>query len=186
MRRIESVFLAGPDRFAPEAESVALRQQRLCERAGFAAVFAPAAEPDVEAGELQARALYAESIARLRRADALIANLTPWRGPGCEPATAYLTGFAAALGKPVFAYMNVADEADADHRERVESRIGAMLDADGVLRDPDGAEIEDMGLPEAALLWAEARRFVVIVTPSPLEDLTGLELSLEGLRLYAD
>ena len=43
-----------------------------------------------------------------------------------------------------------------------------------------------MGLPEAAILWAEARRFIVIVTQEPLADVTGLELCLEALRLYAD
>ena len=52
--------------------------------------------------------------------------------------------------------------------------------------DPDGARIEDLGLPETALLWAEARRFLVIITDSPMEDVTGLELCLEALRLYAD
>ena len=185
MRKIERVFLAGPDRFAPEAEGLRLRQERLCEAADFVPVFAPDPDPASEPGELQARALYAETIARLRGADALIANLSPWRGPGAEPATSYLTGFAAALDKPVFAYMNVADEAEADHQTRVDAYLGAVLAGDGAWRDPDGAEIEDMGLPEAALLWAEARRFVVIVTPEPLGDLKGLEVSLEGLRLYA-
>ena len=116
----------------------------------------------------------------------MIANLTPWRGPGCDPAAAYMAGFAAALGKPVFAYMNLADEDEADHRDRVEAYIGAVLDEEGRWRDPDGAEIEDLGLPEASLLWAEARRFYVVVTPQPLEELSGLELCLEALRLYAD
>lgn len=185
MRKIERVFLAGPDRFAPEAQALRLRQEQLCEAADFIPVFAPDADPASEMGELQARALYAETVARLRTADALIANLSPWRGPGAEPATAYLTGFAAALDKPVFAYMNVTDEAEADHQARVDAYLGAVLADDGRWRDPDGAEIEDLGLPEAALLWAEARRFVVIVTPEPLSDLTGLEVGLEGLRLYA-
>ena len=36
------------------------------------------------------------------------------------------------------------------------------------------------------MLWAEARRLYVIVTEDPLGDLTGLQLCLEALRLYAD
>lgn len=186
MRKIERVFLAGPDRFAPDASFVEARQRQLCVEAGFKAVLPPGPDPAEEAGELQARSLYAETIARLRGADALIANLTPWRGPNCDPGAAFLAGFASALAKPVFAYMNLADEGEADHRDRVEAHLGAVIDETGVWRDPDGAEIEDMGLPETALLWAEARRFMVIVTPEPLGDVTGLELSLEALRLYAD
>lgn len=186
MRKIERVFLAGPDRFSPDAAFVEARQKALCEEAGLVAVAAPEPDTAAEAGELQARAHYAETISRLRGADAVIANLTPWRGPGADPATAFLAGFGAALGKPLFAYMNIADESEADHRDRVEAHLGAVLDEDGVWRDPDGAEIEDLGLPEAALLWAEARRFMVIVTPEPLADVTGLELCLQALALYAD
>ncbi|CAN5144657.1 nucleoside 2-deoxyribosyltransferase [soil metagenome] len=186
MRKLERVFLAGPDRFAPEAAFVQARQKALCEAAGLTAVMPPEAGEIGDDGELHARAFFVETIARLRSADALIANFTPWRGPGAEPATAYLAGFAGALGKPVVAYMNVLDEAEADHRDRVEGHLGAVLDEQGVWRDPDGARIEDLGLPEAALLWAEARRFMVIVTDEPMEDVTGLELCLDALRLYAD
>ena len=35
------------------------------------------------------------------------------------------------------------------------------------------------------MLWAEARRFFVVVTPDPIGDLTGLKLALEAVRLYA-
>ena len=71
-----------------------------------------------------AREIYADSIARLRQCDAVVANLTPWRGPGADPGTAFEVGFAAALGKPVLAYLNVADEDEADHRARVEALFG--------------------------------------------------------------
>ena len=111
--------------------------------------------------------------------------LLPWRGPNCDPATAFAAGFMAALGKPVFAYLNVEDEDDADHRERVERLLGAQPDDTGVWRDMDGAEVEDFGLPESLMLWVEARRFFVIVTPDPMAELAGLELSLEAVRLYA-
>jgi hypothetical protein len=36
------------------------------------------------------------------------------------------------------------------------------------------------------MLWAEARRFYVIVTPDVHGDLTGLELCLDAVRLYSD
>ena len=187
MRKLQRVFLAGPDRFTPAAAFVQARRKAVCEAAGFVPVLPPEpAEIGDDDGELHARAFFAETIGRLRGADALIANLTPWRGPGADPETAYLAGFAGALGKPVMAYMNILDEAEADHRDRVEGHLGAVLDEQGVWRDPDGARIEDLGLPEAALLWAEARRFMVIVTDEPMEDVTGLELCLEALRLYAD
>lgn len=186
MRRIASIYLAGPDAWFPDAEEHDLRKRALCQSAGFRAITPLDNRPsETERSEVMARELYADTAQRLRAADALIANLTPWRGPTCDPATAFATGFMAALGKPVFAYMNVTDEDDADHRERVSRYLGAHPDDAGVWRDMDGAEVEDFGLPESLMLWVEARRFFVIVTSEPLTELAGLELALEAVRLYA-
>ncbi len=187
MRRIASLYLAGPDPWFPDAEAHDLRRRALCEAAGFRAVTPLDNAPhETEPSEVMARELYAETAQRLRQADALIANLTPWRGPNCDPGAAFAAGFASALGKPVFAYLNVADDLEADHRERVERIMGGQPDAAGVWRDDLGCEIEDFGLPEAVVLWAEARRFFVIVTPDPLTELAGLELALEAVRQYAE
>jgi nucleoside 2-deoxyribosyltransferase len=187
MRRIETIFLAGPDLWYPDGAEILARKRALCEGAGFAAAAARGSGlVETEPSEAMAREIYAGVLERLRAADALIANLTPWRGPGADPGTAFEAGFAAALGKPVFAYLNVADAEEAEYRTRVEMLLGASEDADGRLRDGEGFEVEDFSLPENLMLWAEARRFYVIVTPDPEGDLTGLELCLEAVRLYSD
>lgn len=186
MRRLASIYLAGPDPWFPEPEAHDLKKRALCQSAGFRALTPLDNQPmESERSEVMARELYADTAQRLRQADALIANLTPWRGADCEPATAFACGFMAALGKPVFAYMNVAEEAEADYRERVDRAFGATPDEAGVWRDMEGAEIEDFGLPESLMLWVEARRFFVIVTPEPMLELAGLELALEAVRAYA-
>ena len=187
MRRLTTVYLAGPDVHYPDADDLIARKRLICVSGE---VEARLAGDDVtlsgRAGELQARETYAGALANLRACDAVIANLTPWRGPGCDPATAFEVGFASALGKPVLAYLNLDDEADAEYRARVEAWIGATPDAKGVWRDANGCSVEDLDLPESALLWAEARRLFVIVTPDPYGELTGLELCLQALREYAE
>jgi nucleoside 2-deoxyribosyltransferase len=186
MRRIETIFLAGPDLWLPDAADLLARKRAVCEAAGFTAVTGrDAALVETEPSEALAREIYAGVLERLRGADAVIANLSPWRGPGADPGTAFELGFAAALGKPVFAYLNVETEFEAEYRSRVEARLGAAEDGER-WRDPEGAEIEDFALPETLMLWAEARRFFVIVTPDPQADLTGVELCLDAVRLYAD
>ncbi len=185
--RIATLYLCGPDLWLPDGEGLIARKRSLCEAAGFKVLTARDGErQEIEPSEAMARELYAGALANLRQADAVIANLTAWRGPGCDAAAAFEAGFASALAKPVFAYLNVADEEDADYRGRVEALLGAGPDEGGVWRDVEGAEIEDFGLPETLMLWAEARRFYVIVTPDTPYDLTGLELCLEALKLYAD
>lgn len=187
MRRISSLYLAGPDVFFPDADAHALKKRELCERAGFVGVTQlDGVLVETEPSEAMAREIYADCVSRLRLCDALVANLTPLRGPHCDPGTAFECGFAAGLGKPVFAYLNVEEEEDADLRDRVGAMIGSALDEEERWRDSLGLLIEDFGLPENLMLWAEARRFYVVVTPDPLLDLTGLELCLDAVRLYAE
>lgn len=186
MRRISTIYLAGPDLWFPDAHGHDARRKALCESAGFTGVSPlDAVVSDTEASELLAREVYAETASRIRKADTLIANLTPWRGPGADAATAFAAGFASGLGKPVFAYMNLTGEEEGDYRGRVEMLLGAAPDGEGIWRDGWDCEVEDFGLPETMMLWAEARRFFVIVTHDPINELTGLELALEAVREYA-
>jgi len=185
MARTQTVYLAGPDPWVPDADAVLARKRRLVAAAGLEVLYGrPAAEVGAERDEASARRIYADALQRLRQADVIIANLTPWRGVGCEPGAAFEAGFAAALGKPIFAYMNVRSDQEAELLGRIDRHGGAQLGPDGRWRDFEGAEIEDFGLPETVLLWAQARRFFVIVTDEPLSDCSGLDLCLRALRLY--
>ena len=186
MKRIGSLYLAGPDACYPDAQGLAERKRALCEAAGLEALQPLASDLiESEPSEAMAREIYANAMSLLRRADAVIANLTPWRGPGADPGTAFEAGVASGLGKPLFAYMNIPDAEQAEHRHRVLTWIGGRPDDDGRWVDADDCEIEDFGLPENLMLWAEARRLYVIVTPDPYEDLTGLDLCLDAVKLYA-
>ena len=187
MPRIRSVYLSGPAAHHPDADAVSAEMALLCEAAGFQALISPmdllTERPPSEA---MAREIYAARIAQLRRADAAVLDVSPFRGPHCDPAAAFEAGFLAGLGRPVFGYMNVPTEEEAELCARVEAYVGAERDADGVWRDVPGAPIEDFGLPESLMLWAELRRLYVIVTPLLQTDLTGLQLCLDAVKLYSD
>lgn len=186
MRRISSVYLAGPEIWLPGAAEHAAEQRAFCELAGFVGLTPASISVSSTGSEIAARELYLERVGLMRKADGAIVNLTPWRGVSAEPGAAFEAGFLSALGKPVFAYLNVADEGEAEYRDRVEAFVGAQPDEKGVWLDGDGCILEDFGLPETLMLWSEARRLFVVVTPDPLHDLTGLQLCLEAMRLYAD
>jgi nucleoside 2-deoxyribosyltransferase len=187
MRRITSLYIGGPDPTFPEASAHQEKKRALCSARGFVGVFpGDSVLVETEPSEAMAREIYADRVQRLRLADAAVLNLTPWRGPSCSVSTAFEAGFMAALGKPVFAYMNVQDEADAELRARVEQDLGLQLDRRGVWRDGYGGEVEDFGLPEELMLWAEARRLFVVVSPDVYGDLTGFEMCLDAVKLYSD
>ncbi len=187
MRPVRSIYLAVPVAPPDQAQALAEEARALCEAAGFTVVGLDADPPtETTASEVMAREIYAHRVAEMRQADAAIVNLTPFRGPHCDPAVAFEAGFFSGMGKPVFAYMNLASEEEVELRARVEAYVGAERGADGIWRDDLGAPIEDYGLPESLILWAEARRLYMIVTPDPELEMAGLQLCLDALKLYAD
>lgn len=187
MRRITSLYIGGPDLAFPGGEALLTSKRALCEAAGFVPVVSTdSILVETSASEAMAREIYADRVSRMRLADAAIINLTAWRGPSCDPSAAFEVGFLGALNKPVFAYMNAPSEAEAELRVRIEDQIGGEADRKGRLVDGYGVEIEDYGLPESLLVWAETRRLYVIVTPDLFGDLSGFELCLEAVQLYAE
>jgi nucleoside 2-deoxyribosyltransferase len=102
------VYLAGPEVFLRNAVEVGAAKIELCARYGLAGKYPLDAQLDV--GELTV-AERAYEIARanerlIGECDAVIANLTPFRGPGMDTGTAYEVGFMRGKGKPVFGYSN--------------------------------------------------------------------------------
>lgn len=136
---VRQIYLAGPDVFLPDAIAIGERKKALCARYGFRGLFPFDNEVGEPApGERIDRAIYRENVAMIRRADAVIVNLTPFRGPSADVGSVFELGLAAGLGKVVCGYTNVA----SDLRHRI---ADASRDARGAWRDPDGLAVEDFG-----------------------------------------
>ena len=56
----------------------------------------------------EARRIALRNEAHIAGAAALIANLTPFRGPSADAGTIYELGYMRALGRPVFGWSNAA------------------------------------------------------------------------------
>jgi nucleoside 2-deoxyribosyltransferase len=145
-----TIYLAGPEVFLPNAVEIGAAKKAICARHGLIGVFPLDNVLDLsglsppEAG----RAIFRANVALMRTADAVIANLTPFRGPGCDPGTAFEVGFMHALGKPVFAYANTAQ----GHAARVAAFCETTRRADGRLIDAEGLEVENFGLVDNLML----------------------------------
>jgi len=142
-------YLAGPDVFFPDPHGWAARRAAICRAHGLDPVspFDPVEEPAGWATLPEAARIARRNEAHIRSAGAVIANLTPFRGPSADVGTVYETGFARALGLPVFAYSTVATP--------LAERTGPGL------RDVDGLEIENFGLPENLMIACAVDVFVV-------------------------
>ncbi len=167
------VYLAGPDVFLPDAELWAERRKVICARHGLIAVTPLDDRPDLPAAwaalpEWQRIALRNEL--HMRSADALIANLTPFRGPSADVGTAYELGFMRALGGSVFGYSTTAVPFTQRSRDFSASRGGAIAGAGDAWRDADGMLIEQFGLTdnlmlEAAIVGSVGRLIIEEIAP---------------------
>jgi nucleoside 2-deoxyribosyltransferase len=142
------VYLAGPEVFLPNAREVGAEKCRIAAEAGFKGVC-----PLDNALDLfglgkaeQARRISLANEGLMRSCDALIANLTPFRGASMDAGTAFEVGFMRALGRPVAGYTNAPD----DYLARAKLvRTGPALPFDA---DHPHVAIEDFGLAENLMI----------------------------------
>jgi nucleoside 2-deoxyribosyltransferase len=127
------VYLAGPDVFLPDAVEAGRRKVELCSRYGLTGLYPLDNAVDLAARDASLR-IFRGNEAMMNEADAIIANLTPFRGPGADAGTVYELGYMAARGKLCLGYSN--DPTSYADRVRnfitVTSRNGHLVDAEGL------------------------------------------------------
>lgn len=148
---MKSIYLAGPDVFLPEFETLIAEKARLVQNCGFIPLYAGViAYPQLPDRRRSGLVISAINELLMRGADAIIANLTPFRGLAADSGTVYELGFMAALGRPVFAYTN----SKHDHHTRIKQYYGANISRDdvGQLRAADGTMIEDHDMTDNLMI----------------------------------
>jgi len=142
------LYLAGPDVFRPDAAAWAEQARTRCAAAGHQALI------PLDGVETTAAGIYQANIALIRSADAVLANLDPFRGAEPDSGTCVEVGFALALGKPVIGYLS-RDESTTARVARLQGH--ALPLRDGRPLDADGLFVEDFGLPLNLMLAVPAR-----------------------------
>lgn len=140
------IYLAGPDVFYPDASAFGEAKQALCQAHGFKGLFPLDSSLDlsslspVNAGV----AIYQANLALMQQADLIIANMTPFRGPGMDGGTAFEMGFMAAQHKPVYAYT-------------LDTRLYAQrCSSSSAPRDDQGLLIERFDMEDNLMMCASA------------------------------
>ncbi|SHL72096.1 nucleoside 2-deoxyribosyltransferase [Phytopseudomonas punonensis] len=135
------IYLAGFDVFRPDAIAQGGYLKRLCREQGMLGLYPFDNEVDqgLAPGERAAQ-ICQLNLAMIRDADAVLANLNPFRGFEPDSGTAFEVGAAVALGKPVWAYF------------QHQGSMRQWLPGDEAGRDAEGYFIEDFGLPRNLML----------------------------------
>jgi nucleoside 2-deoxyribosyltransferase len=140
------IYLAGPDVFLPDAVEMGRRKRELCERYGFIALFPLDNTVDIAAANAS-KLIFEGNRAMMDQADAVIANLTPFRGPSADAGTVYELGYMAGRDKLCLGYCNEP----LHYRDRV-TRTQPLSRVDGVLFDGSGLVVEDFGLVDNLMI----------------------------------
>ena len=143
---LPKIYLAGPEVFLADPIGAGASLKVLCTTHGAVGLFPMDNElsPLHENGSVaQAAFIRAANMDLIKASDAIIANMTPFRGPSMDVGTAYEMGAAAALGKVVVGYTS-------DRRSFV-AKVGGTRGEDGMLRDEEGWAVEEFGKGEHAL-----------------------------------
>ncbi len=140
------IYLAGPDVFLPDAVDIGRRKAELCKRHGLIGLYPldDAIEPAAKDASLR---IFRGNEAMMIEADAIIANLTPFRGPGADPGTVYELGYMAGRGKLCLGYSN--DPSLYADRVREFTDVKSH---DGRLVDALGLTVEDFGLTDNLMM----------------------------------
>src|SRR5215469_7924159 len=127
-----NIYLAGPDVFLPDAANIGRRKIEICARYGLIGRYPLDNPVDLTAADASLR-IYRGLEAMMDECSAIIANLTPFRGPGADPGTVYELGYMAARGKFCLGYANdPAFYVDRVRRfTKVEPHDGRLIDAEG-------------------------------------------------------
>lgn len=167
------LYLAGPEVFLPDAVAIGSAKKALCAAHGIEGVF-PLDPPLADGADW--RAIHARCEELLRGCDALLANLSPFRGVGADPGTVFEMGLMRGLGRPVHGYLAT----ELALRERVACREEA-----GAWRDAEGLLVEDFGLGENLMLEgavaASGGVMVRMEAADPWRDLAPFEEALRRL-----
>lgn len=178
------VYLAGPEVFLPDPVEAGRIKCAVASEYGLEGVYPLDATLPLDglAKLAQATLISASNEDLMRSCDALIANLTPFRGASADAGTAFEVGFMRALGRPVLGYSNTpldyVPRADA-----VRALPRLCFDSDA----PDVA-IEDFDLAENLMIeiaiQASGSRLIRHQAPAGAEmtDLTAFALCLQEAR----
>jgi nucleoside 2-deoxyribosyltransferase len=174
------IYLAGPDVFLPDAIEIGRKKVAICARHGLTGLYPL---DNVVARETTAASMqiFRANEAMMGEADAIIANLTPFRGPGADPGTAYELGAMAARRKLCLGYSNDP----AIYADRVR-RFTEVTARNGQLIDADGLSVEDFGLNDnLMMIHALDLRGCPLVTPRHKpddiwHDLTAFEICVRA------
>jgi nucleoside 2-deoxyribosyltransferase len=144
------VYLAGPSVFYPDVASLSAQLKAACCKLGMEPLYP--LDNDIQQEHLtpveMAQAIAQANIQMIQEADAIIADISCFRGTAMDVGTAFEIGMAVQRAIPVISY---TDAPRPDYLTRVKAADTHVRQEQGVWMDAVGM-IEDFGLQENLMI----------------------------------
>lgn len=135
------IYIAGPDVFEQDSIEIGQKYSDLCKKYAHEGLYPLDNIVDFkQAKQKIAQDIFHANIKLIKEADIVIANLNPFRGKEADSGTVWECGFASALGKKVYGYME-------NTSAYIENFDEVSTLADGLYADSNGKIIEDFNYP---------------------------------------
>ena len=161
---VQKVYMAGPDIFRVAWPDMARKIVSACESWGFEALLPIPANQTLDRPGVsgitvpgktkEADVCFESCLDMIRSCDAMVANITPFRGDEPDSGTVFEIATAYALGKPVVAYTH---DTRLTHERHLHS---GSYTASGALLCRSGFLVEQFGLP-CNVMVAQACKAIV-------------------------
>ena len=136
------IYIAGFDVFKKDSLSIGAKYQKLCEKYGFEGLYPLDNKVDFsQPKQTIALEIFTNNKEMIDNCDIVIANLNSFRGKEADSGTIWECGYAFALGKKVYGYM----EDTSDYIDRFASDEKDVQDTETY--DQTGMVIEDFNHP---------------------------------------
>jgi nucleoside 2-deoxyribosyltransferase len=139
---MKKIYIAGFDVFEPNSIQIGKEYVRLCETYGFKGLYPldNVVNFNQEKNKI-AQDIYKANVNLINQCDIVIANINAFRGKEADSGTIWECGYASALGKKVYGYMN-KKQTYLDTFKKDEIKI-----IDDVAVDLENRVIEDFDYP---------------------------------------
>ncbi|WP_047396946.1 nucleoside 2-deoxyribosyltransferase [Chitinibacter sp. ZOR0017] len=152
---MQTIYLAGPGVFRPDAAAWGQALQAACAEQGLCGLYPldQACPADLH-GPTAAAWIFQQNCALIQQADAVLADVRAFRSQS-EPdsGTAFEIGYAHALGKPIYLWLP-----DLPAGVDMQTRLAGVTDA-------QGWHIENFAAPLNLMLWQAATAVIYATDP---------------------
>jgi nucleoside 2-deoxyribosyltransferase len=139
---MKKIYFAGPEVFLPDSIRILDHHKLICKKYGFEGLSPFDGEVTTEIGLERARKIYLENCKLIRSCDIILINCNSFRGALVDDGSAFEIGFAKALGKLIFGFI----QSKKTLPELVQLKIPTSLHNSGYRVDNDGYLLnEDFG-----------------------------------------